>query len=349
MKYYINIVYSKTPPEKFLHDSSGTNQLELASDRNVDHHSSDEKFILRFKLTDSHVSQKFVEVWNSTTDEMKIHYNTYTALTADEILEKQKIMNNTIRQINDIEYKSWRIPEDLILELNGNDRQIDKLNALHRFFEDCSYDCVKERTSTIHSDLLEKINKLFPLLEQVNYLVHRTEGGPSPQASDYLVFRNMWGNPLADTIQLSDIEYNMFVPTLNVNSNCCLFLDYSTVGKDLEACWKTNDLELVNAKELKQQQFINPAFNFTFNEYKTVDPGDITDKFLKEGSHVVKNEWCKQNNVDEHYEYWLPKYNIGRIKIGQCVSKEITGVVSYREMLKEYPYIVDIIVGQRYE
>lgn len=345
MTHFINVVYSKISPEIFLHDSSGTNKLELALDRSIGHFSDDNKFVLQFELMDTHVSQKFVEVWNSSTGPLDIHYNTYTALTADEIVEKQKILNNTIRQINHIEYKSWKISEDLVLELNSNDCQNDKLNALHRFFEDCSYDCLREKSNNTSSLTLEKLNNLFPLLEQVNYLVHRTEGGVSPESSDYLVFRNLLNNPLSDTIQLSDDEYNMFVPTLSVNSNCSVFLDYCTVGKDLEACWKTNDLELIRAKEVKQQEFINPSFNFSFNEYKDIYPGYITDKILKEESNVMKNEWCKQNSVGEHYEYWLPKYNIGRIKMGQCASKEITGVVSYRKMLKEYPYIVDIVVG----
>ena len=52
------------------------------------------------------MSDKFVEVWNSSIDVINVHYNTYTSLTADEIMSKQIIMNETIQQINELEYKS---------------------------------------------------------------------------------------------------------------------------------------------------------------------------------------------------------------------------------------------------
>lgn len=340
MSHTIKIIYSKTPPEIFSHDESGTNSLQLRVDRKYEY-TGDDKFVLKFDLDPGYVSDKFVEVWNSSIDVINVHYNTYTSLTADEIMSKQIIMNETIQQINELEYKSWIIPEELILELNGNDAQVDKLNALHRFFEDCSYDVMKERSVISTKQEADNLNTLFKLLEQVNYLVHRMEGGASGAKNDFLVFRNS-GAPLKNTIELTDEEYNMFIPMMQSTSNCSVFLDYSTVGKDLEACWHTDDFELIHAKELKQQGYINSAFNFTFNQFEIAD--ERMDKETKLRLGREKNRWCEENDVGDYYEYWLPKYNLGRIRLGFCANEEIKDVVTYRAMLNEYPYIVDVIV-----
>lgn len=341
MSHNIKVIYSRTPPQIFSHDESGTNVLFLDSNTKTDYSGSD-KFILEFSLHPGHVSDTFVEVWNSSNEKYHLNYNTYTSLSSDEIMEKQRIMNETIKQINAFEYKSWRIPDELVLEINGDDPQVDKLNALHRFFEDCSYDTMTERDKEgVTAQEVSRLRDLFVLLEQVNYLVHRTEGGSCPDKSDFLVFRNSTAS-LKNTIQLTDDEYNKFIPMTDVSSNCSVFLDYSTVGKDLEACWHTNDLELVRARELKQQGYINPAFNFTFNEFAIAsEKEDIQAKRIQSNS---KNQWCEENDVGEYYDYWLPKYNVGRIRLGFCSNKEIKNVVDYRKMLNEYPYIVDVIV-----
>lgn len=340
MTHTIKIVYSKTPPEIFSHDESGTNSLQLLVDRKKKYTSAD-KFILKFDLDPGYVSDTFVKVWNSSIDKQNIHYNTYTALTSDEIMSKQNIMNETIYWINNLKYKSWKIPEELKLELNGDDAQVDKLNALHRFFEDCSYDVMKERNIISTKEEKKNLDTLFKLLEQVNYLVHRMEGGASGAKSDFLVFRNS-SAPLKNTIELTDKEYNKFTPVMDTTSNCSVFLDYSTVGKDLEACWHTGDFELIHAKELKQQSYINSAFNFTFNEFEKAD--EKTDKDTKLEITRAKNQWCEENDVGDYYDYWLPKYNVGRIRLGFCANEEIKDVVTYRAMLNEYPYIVDVIV-----
>ena len=38
------------------------------------------------------------------------------------------------------------------------------------------------------------------------------------------------------------------------------------------------------------------------------------------------------------------EYNVGRIILGDCVDENITDVISYRDMLNHYPYVIDIIV-----
>ena len=130
MKHKIEIIYSRTPPETFFHDSSGTNILELRTDRNKEY-SSDSTYTLTFEMPDTTVSKKFVDVSNSYNDDGKyiLHFNTYATLSREEILQRQELMNEVITQINNYKYDDWSIPDELVLELNGEDAQVDKLNA----------------------------------------------------------------------------------------------------------------------------------------------------------------------------------------------------------------------------
>lgn len=335
MPHNIKIIYSKIPAKKFFHDSSGTNRLQLSEHND---YKKENVYELLFELSDIKVVKDFIEVWNASK-EMVINFNTYTSLTAPEILEKQKIMNEVISKINAMRYDDWLIPDTLVLEYNGNDSQVDKLNALHRFFEDCSYDIMQKR---ILPDADKKFfDRLFELLEKVNYLVHRMEGGATNNSNDFLVFRNS-ASLLKGNLTLSDDDYNMFVPMTTSTSNGALFLDYSTVGKDLEQCYYTNDIELIQAKELKQQGYINPAFNFTFNEMPL--PTEKDEAHTIRTIRNAKNQWCEENDVGDYYDYWLPKFNFGRIKLGKCIDEKITGTKEYRDMTNLYPYIVDVIV-----
>ena len=337
MTHRIKIIYSKTPAKKFFHDSSGTNKIQLSENKN-NNYEKENTYELLFDLHDIAAVKNFIEVWNTST-EKTVAFNTYTTLTSSEILEKQKIMNEVISTINDIEYEEWKIPDDLVLEYDGNNPQVDKLNALHRFFEDCSYYIMQRRALPEADNIF--FGKLYDLLEKVNYLVHRMEGGATSRSHDFLVFRNS-SSTLNNNFKLTDEDYNMFIPMTETTSNGVIFLDYSTVGKDLEQCWYTNDVELIQDQELKQQEYINPAFNFTFNE------SDIPNE--KEDNRVVRhlrnerNQWCEENDVGDYYDYWLPKFNLGRINLGKCVDAEITCTKEYRAMTDLYPYIIDIVV-----
>jgi len=336
MTHNIKIVYSKIPAKNFFHDSSGTNRLQLAEHND---YKKENVYELLFELYDIKPVKDFIKVWNNS-EEFTINFNTYTSLTAPEILEKQKIMNEVISKINAIRYDDWIIPDNLVLEYNGNDAQVDKLNALHRFFEDCSYYIMTKR---MLPDSDEKFfDRLFDLLEKVNYLVHRMEGGATNNSNDFLVFRNA-SSFEKENCRLSDEDYNMFVPMTDSLSNGVLFLDYSTVGKDLEQCYYTNDIELIQDKELKQQEYVNPAFNFTFNEM-TLIPTEKDESQTIRTIRNAKNQWCEENDVGDYYDYWLPKFNFGRIKLGKCIDEKITGTKEYRDMTNLYPYIVDVIV-----
>jgi len=182
---------------------------------------------------------------------------------------------------------------------------------------------------------------LLVLLEKVNYLVHRMEGGGSDSLKDFTVFRHA-NAKMRDTIKLTREDYELFTPCIAPTSNGVLYLDYCTVGKDLEACWKTNDLELIKAKEVKQQEYVNTAFNFTFNTEPV--PTEEVHRYEKLRNNNKKNQWCEENNVGDYYNYWDPEYNVGRIILGQCVDKDVTNIISYRNMLNHYPYIIDVIV-----
>ena len=329
----VKIHFSSKPNVSFFHDDSGTNRIVLEKDRAM-HIETDEVYVLEYRLFDNDVTKKFIEVWNSNKDEATIDFNSYSKLLSSEILEKQKLMNEVILDVNEFKFKDWRISDNLILELNGNLVQLDKLNALHRFFEDCSYDLMKEgELGTIQQVDYEL---LFRLLERINYLVHRMEAGASDDLQDFYVFRNGSAR-LKDKVRLIDADYNLFVPTIRETINQLLFLDYATVGKDLEACMNTNDLELIRNKEVKQQLYINSAMNFTFNQY-----AKATEMTIKEYTTQLrswKNTWCEKNNVGDYLDYKLPMFNQGRIILGECIDEEIKDATSFRRMTNKFPYI----------
>lgn len=343
----IKIIYSKLPSEELFHDSSGTNILSLMKERNVEYDTKN-TYMLKFELLNDRVVTQFIEVWNSYLRDNKyeLNFNTYATLSSEEILQKQELMNEVISKINDYRYDDWSIPENLILELNGDDPQIDKLNALHKFFEDCSYYMINEkgnkhRSGTMTDEHLEYLNNLLVLLEKVNYLVHRMEGGASSRPRDFTVIRHATAK-LRDKVELTRLDYKSFTPSIGPTNNGVIFLDYSTVGKDLEACWRTNDIELIQSQEVKQQKYINSAFNFTFSDWNSPTPADW--QLEKVRSNNMKNQWCEENNVGDYYNYWEPEFNIGRIILGKCIDERIQDVVSYRDMLNHYPYIIDVIV-----
>ena len=116
-----------------------------------------------------------------------------------------------------------------------------------------------------------------------------------------------------------------------------LELDYNTVGKDLGACFGTNDVVLATDKadELRQQETYAPAFAVNFVE-------GPDSKNTEESDTIKINEyydWCNQHNIPLNFTE--PKYKVGRIRLGE-ISTEYT-MQQIQELVLEYPNIVDIV------
>ena len=330
----VRIVYSKEMRDTALpHDSNGTNGfIQPISEMYIEDENSTS---IVFKLRDTSTATRFVDVWeanqkgcNGLDEEFRIDYNEFASIDNETRYRMQQDMNNVIDNINSMTNK-YPIDENLKLVI-GDAIQVEKLNALHRYFEDTSYDLIttKEiRESNLHSHL-----------EIINQLVHRMEGPTTADKLFYTVIRNLQKIPIAEIYTLQDEDYMLFETS---DQTGVLFLDFATVGKDLTACYATNDVALVHAKEVKQQTYCMPYFNFRFNELTENNTKDYWNDFYKENMEAYYN-WCEENNVSNYYDYTQPKYRLGRIPIGDLATD--INAQGYVDMTRNYPYITGVYI-----
>ena len=81
-----------------------------------------------------------------------------------------------------------------------------------------------------------------------------------------------------------------------------LEMDYHTVGKDLGACFWTDDTELVESGELRQQTTLCPGIAVNFMSGPQNKPTDETDTQKINEFY----EWCENNNLNSHITYTDP-------------------------------------------
>jgi len=83
---------------------------------------------------------------------------------------------------------------------------------------------------------------------------------------------------------------------------------------------------LVKNKEVKQQSVISGAVHFGFNPMYF---GNKTPILPHQGP-VYKNyqQWCKDAEADSYgYNYWEPKYNLGRAPIGSLLNETYESLI----------------------
>lgn len=333
----VRIVYSNKMCKTALpHDSNGTNGFTQLVDEKYKGDNSNRTSIT-FTLRDSPTANRFIDVWNrnklgydKNDTDFRIDYNEFTSIDLETRFVMQQQMNDVIDSINQLT-NEYVIPQDLKLTIS-DDIQIEKLNALHRYFEDTSYELMQVnglRDDNIHL-----------LLENINQLVHRMEGPNTKSKLFMTVIRNLQKIDISEIYQLQDEDYELFEP---MERTGVLFVDFATVGKDLGACFHTNDITLVKAKEVKQQSYCMPYFNYRFTEKGE----NNTDADWKEYYDFEMNKyyaWCKENGVEKYYDYTQPKYRLGRIPIGDIDNNFKT--VNYLELIKKKPYIVGVYIEE---
>ena len=234
-------------------------------------------------------------------------------------------MNWVIDEVNRLG-EDCTIDEALKLDLEvAPHEQVKKLNALHEIFQ--------RYTEHYGTDL----NETQIHLERVNILVHMLEAGPVEIDQVFMVAKQE--SSLKDDVydtRLSDEDHMQRFPNALWG---VLEMDYHTVGKDLGACYHTDDVELVASGELRQQQHFSPcvAANFmTSAEYGT--PTEKSDKLQQQTFY----DWCASNNIDEYVDYTLPVYRIGRMRLGEIT--ETYNIEDIQTLVIEYPSIKEIIL-----
>lgn len=164
-------------------------------------------------------------------------------------------------------------------------------------------------------------------LNRVSYNIYESDD-TSYTEKLFQVFR-IWSNDYdGNYAPLIESDYNE-MDTLKYGT---LILDYS--GNDLENCFRTNDIDTVKLDRVEQQSFIQPYLATSFV--------DLGDKSVPISDFHV---WCELNKVRDYgYDYTKPKYNLGRIIIGDWIDKEKYLLSDVLEIKKKYPYLLDITI-----
>ena len=232
-------------------------------------------------------------------------------------------MNWIINEVNTLG-QDCEISDELQLDVNIQGyEQVDKLNRLHEIFQ---------QYTEIHG---AGANATQEHLERVNILVHMLESGPVEIDQVFMVAKQAGNDYSEADIDMTDADHMERMPNALWG---VLELDYNTVGKDLGACFVTNDAELVATGGIRQQTQLSPciAANFmTSSEWApTVESDSSTQKQFY--------EWCGKHNLDQYIDYTLPEYRYGRMRLGEITEHHT--ITDIQTLAIEYPSIKEIIL-----
>jgi len=275
----------------------------------------DQTYSVVFNLTkDCSTTEKFIRIMDTMLKEdiLNCSYNFYPSVQVDTFFKMKKRMNWIIEQIKSKDGIP-NVDESLVLNENSLDCEILKLNALHLYFEN-----VSNMPEVNDSAEYCQNGEIYQLLEEINQLVHSMEYWSPPENLEFFgTTRLMTQHGGAEIQNLTDEDYNNFRTDFEWGD---LTLDYFRVGKDLQTCYATNDVELVKTKGLEQQSTVHSAFEMLF-----MDNLDF--------QHGIPN-WIEENNLDQYYDFSLPKFNSGRVVLGKIDMTGTTKDEVMRELVK---------------
>lgn len=240
-----------------------------------------EKFIKYYKLyREEHVK-------NNKTHTHLYSYNYYTGQNLTSVLAAKKELNYVIREL--VNVYQYTIDDKLKLTENSGLTETDKYNALHYIFE-------TERTK-LKDETAPLDDRRVILFEKINQIIHAIENGSKITDCYFLVIRP---NLLVDRYKLQDEDYEHFTHPKSGDLIC----DYATVGKDLWACYRSNDIGLIKSNNVNQQIHLSDSVMIEF-----------TKPNLHESSQRY-HDWLYKNNIDMYLDVNLPKYKPGRHILG---------------------------------
>ena len=266
--------------------------------------SSNKEYTITYNMTEGcSTTDKFISLYKdniSVNERFRCNFNIYKQNTVDMFIRLKHEMNNIITEINNNVDSLKNIDTSLMLDPTSLEIESDKTNALHLYFEDES------------NKIIESGQKYEPgvykLLEDINQIVHSTERGCLDYTDFYCTMR-VAGHPKmmpTPTLPLTDEDYGNFDIHEPWGS---LLLDFFRVGKDLNHCYNTNDLELVRTKGLSQQNTIHTCFIMVFNDWRTRQEMVEYEQWYR--------KWIDDNNLKKYYNTDLPMFNLGRIVLGK--------------------------------
>jgi len=335
-KMYLNIYFSNRPRELASTDlqdvENSTNQRFVKYDNLLDV-DTDNVFNFKYKLRENPTVEKWINhvefnwgFWRAQDNIKLFNYNNYQSPSWQLIRQARIEMNDLIDEVKE---NNWfEVDENLKLDIDDKQNpQLDKLNELHFIFEDN----LIEYNKTHEKDVV--ITPLFRALESMNNLVHiceKWDGNENPTV--FNVFR-MIEHAELQKLSMEDSDYNR----MEVYNFGHIEIDFGTIGKDLGTCYHTNDVELVKRQEIKQQEWIRPFLAQKFQMPKICKPLEID---WKNGPYY---DWCEENKVQDYgYDYTEPKYNLGRVILGDWIASDEYDVAGVQQILSDFPTFEDI-------
>jgi len=262
-------------------------------------------------MTNKPATQKFLKAWHNSKHN-KFEYNMYSSSTPERRVAQKQRMNQVIDIIN-TEYSDYLVDSKLKLNTNTLDSEYDKLSTLHFYFE-----------STLPGIEQQQYPELYSLLEEVNQLVHSIEGIVGKDRALTVVRKWQIGDFDIDNC-FEDSEFEYFTTRKDAD----LFLDLNIVGKTIENCFDSKDVQVVKDFEVKYPTAVYPSINYVFaNQY------DVLDMTRKKRNI---ERWLEANNIAHLIDISSSKYNPGGTKIG--VLQNDLNYDQYNDLLKQYPNI----------
>lgn len=319
----LNVYFTNRPNPNVEQEYNSTNNLIV--DRNDVYYQdiidNGDYYKFTYRLRNNTAVNKFIRCMQNMDSSLSnditkkiIGYNIYQTEGIENSIRNRYSINQLVDDINESGF--IKIDDSLKLDVESQDIQDEKLNQLHEIFEDSKNIGIKE---------------IDYKLEKLNQLVHLCESGLDDSMGCYQVFRldtlkhNYEIKGFYEDMQESDYEL------MEPHQFGTIQVDYGMVGKDLQACFNTNDIELVKSKKLAQQDKIRTWVSTVFDDE---DVNNIKSEYY---------QWCESNNVKSYgYDFTKPKYNLGRVILGDLIDKDKHNIESIIEIKQKYPYLLDV-------
>lgn len=329
---YLNLIYSKNKVGEYkdAHNNhyDSTSEYRIIKKASLNMGKEDCK-VLHYKLRSNKTVEKWINLFTETEKALenkfgsKVWRYNYYSTPSWEIIHSSRVKMNSI--IDTVNERGWfELPDRLKLSVDDTTvKEMDKLNELHFIFE----------TQSVEKENHPEFEEMFYYLEAINNLVHLCEKYTPDNGfiSEFHSYRLQ--DDLLDLVPMETEDYN----AMDFYIAGTAMIDFGTVGKDLGACYETNDLELVKRKEIKQQEYARPYLSFDWTDY----PRD------REAEYEAYYKWCDDNEIENYgYNVREPKYNLGRVIIGDLVGKETFKTSDIQNILINYPYFVDIVLSE---
>lgn len=294
--------------------------------------------VITWKLNDLPLTRKWVETYknklsaiiNSRKTKSPFKYTTvydiYGHPTEQRVLESYRVMNQKIDYVNNCEYTKDKIDPALKLNEDNLDTvEIDKLNRLHEDFETIMKDLTDQREAKTLNIPDEEWSSLWLALQSINLIVHYNEKFAASASIESYISKVepfhftalKWEEPPGTTVYLEPEDYADFTLAERPGT---LWLDFSTVGKDLFHCFCTNDVELVQSNMVSPQWELKPWVSYQWTPRSEADAEVFKADYLA---------WLEKNSVGEYLDLSDLKYTPGRHPLGECVSHQFNNPAEF--------------------